>query len=338
MGEVVQLVRAGLVGAAGLLGREVLAVLERRKVRLVELVPIGSDASIGDGVEFQGEDLPLRPPDTGLDGLSWVFLCAPAEASREHARRALHARVPALDLSGGFLEAEDVPLVDVETLSEEPADCDRAPLVSVAGGPALAWARVLAPLDREAGLRRASFTALESASTAGHRAFSALSTETIALLSQQEAPEPEALPWPLAFDVHAASDEAELDGRSAREASLLAQLRRLLREDLEVDCSVLRIPTFTGEGAVVRVETERPVDPAEVAAWLSKTPGVEVASQDRGALRTRAATGRESVVVGRIRATHGGALQLWLAADTQRLTAANAVRLAERRVAAPAPA
>lgn len=335
MGEVVRLVRLALVGAGGLLGREVMAVLERRKVPLLELVPIGSEDSIGEGVDHQGEDLPLRPPDTALAGFDWVFLCTPTEAAREHARRALHARVPVFDLSGAFQDEAAVPLLDVARLPAEPTADEAAPLVSVAGGPALAWARVLAPLEEHLGLRHVEITALESASTAGHRAFAMLATEAMALLGQQEAPESDTLHWPLAFDVHPATDEDEAGpGWSAREAELERQLQRLVRKDLPVDCTVLRVPTFTGEGAVLSIASERTAQASEIAAWLAKAQGVEVVAPGPGGLRTRAATGRESVLVGRIRATAHGRLRLWLAADTQRLTADNAVRLAERRNAA----
>jgi aspartate-semialdehyde dehydrogenase len=335
MGDLVKLLRVAVIGAGGLLGRELLAVLERRKLPIVELVPIGSAGSAGEGVEFQGDDLPLRPPETALAGLDAVFLCAPAEESLNHARRALHARVPCFDLSGALARSEDVPLLDGEA---DPDACERArglPLLSVAGGPALAWHRVLAPLEREAGLRAVAITALESASTAGHRAFTSLSSETAALLNQQEPPEAGPLPWPLAFDCHPATDEADLEGASGREAELVAVLARLLGRSLPVDCTVLRVPTFTGEGAVLSVELERPLAPGAAAALLAKAPGVEVVSHDRGGLRTRASTGRASVLVGRIRAsaTEGG-LIVCLAADTQRLTAANAVRLAEARFGA----
>jgi len=336
MGDVVKLLRVGVAGAAGLLGRELLAVLERSKLPVVELVPIGSEAAEGEGVEFQGADLPLRPPGTELAGLDLLFLCAPAEHSLEIARRALHARVPCLDLSGALARSHDVPLLDAEGDAAALEAGLAAPLVSVAGGPALAWSRVLRVLEAEAGLARVQITGLESASTAGHRAFSALSSETASLLNQQEAPEVEALPWPIAFDCHAATDEADLGGRSGREAELEALLARLLGRELVLDCTVLRIPTFTGEGAVVAVDTERPLDAGTVAARLAKAPGVEVVAHDRAGLRTRAATGHDAVVVGRIRnAARPQGLVLWIACDTQRLTAANAVRLAQLRPAAP---
>lgn len=333
MGDVVKLLRLGVVGAAGVLGRELLAVLESQRLPVLELVPIGSEGSAGEGVEFQGEDLPLRPPTTALTGLDAVFLCAPAEESLAHARRALHARVPCFDLSGALARSEDVPLLDVE--AEPGSDSVTAPLVSVAGGPALALARVLRALDEASPLGRVQATILESASTAGRRAFTALSEETAAIMNQQEAPEAEALPWPIAFDCHPATDEADLGGRSGREAEIAALLERLLGRELALDCTVLRIPTFTGEGAVLAVETARPLDAGEVAARLAKVPGLEVVAHDRGGLRTRASTGRDAVLVGRIRPAAGGTgLVLWLAADTQRLTARNAVRLAELRLAA----
>lgn len=337
MGDVVKLLRVGVAGAAGLLGRELLAVLERSRLPVVELVPIGSEGSEGEGVEFQGDDLPLQPPGTSLAGLDLLFLCAPAEHSLELARRALHERVPCLDLSGALARSEEVPLLDADGDAAALEAGLAAPLVSVAGGPALAWSRILRVLDAEAGLARVQITALESVSTAGHRAFSALSRETVSLLNQHEAPEVEAMPWPLAFDCHPATDEADLEGRSGREAELEALLGRLLGRELALDCTVLRIPTFTGEGAVLAIETERPLDADEAAALLAKAPGVEVVTHDRSGLRTRAATGREAVVVGRIRnAARAPGLVLWMASDTQRLTAANAVRLAQLRPAAPA--
>jgi len=336
MGDLVKLLRVGVAGAAGLLGRELLVVLERSRLPVVELVPIGSEDSAGEGVEFQGDDLPLQPPDTALAGLDLLFTCAPAEASLELARRALHARVPCLDLSGALVRSEDVPLLDAEGDPRAVEAGLAAPLVSVAGGPALAWSRVLRVLEAEAGLAGVQITALESASTAGHRAFAALSDETTSLLNQREAPEREGLPWPLAFDCHPATDDTDLGGRSGREAELGGVLGRLLGGELDLDCTVLRIPTFTGEGAVIRVETARPLAAEEAAARLAKAPGLEVVAHDRAGLRTRAATGRDTVVVGRIRAAaRRQGIVLWIASDTQRLTAANAVHLAAPRPAAP---
>ena len=233
MGDLVKLLRVGVAGAAGLLGRELLEVLDGSKLPVVELVPIGSEASVGEGVEFRGEDLALHPPGAELKGLDLLFLCAPADESLELARRALHARVPCLDLSGALASSEDVPLLDADDESAALEAGLQAPLVSVAGGPALAWARVLRALDAEAGLAHVQVTGLESASTAGHRAFAALSTETTSLLNQQEAPEQEGLPWPLAFDCHAATDDADLAGQSGREAELAYALARLLGSSLE---------------------------------------------------------------------------------------------------------
>jgi len=330
MGELVKLRRVGVVGAGGTLGRELLAVLEQRRLPIVELVPIGSADQAGEGVAFGGQDLPLRPPDTPLAGLDVVFLCAPAEHSLDHARRALHARVPCIDASGALARSEDVPLVDAEAPLSGAARS--APLLSAAGGVALAWHRVLAPLDREAGLRRVTATAVESVSTAGRRGLEALSAETVALLSQQEVAEPGALPWPIAFDCHPATDEADLGGASGREAALSETLQRLLGRALPLDLTVLRIPTFSGEGASLRVETERPFAPADALDCWAKTPAVEVVGPDAGTLRTRASTGREVVLVGRVRAGAEGGLLLWLVADTQRLSAQNAARLAEARL------
>ena len=331
MGDVIRLQRVAVVGAGGTVGRELLAVLERTRFPVLELVPIGSDVSMGEGVDFQGEDLALRPPGEGLGAVDAVFVCCPADAALDWTREALRARIPCFDLSGALADSADVPLLAADG---EVTEADLAsPVISVAGGPALAWHRVLAPLHAESGIRRVVATAVESLSATGARALEALSNETIALLNQQEAPEAETLAWPVAFDCHPATDAVDREGHSGREARIRSDLGRLLDPEIRLDLTVLRIPTFTGEGASLALETERPLAPGDAAALLAKVPGLEVAEQDLDGLRTRATTGRDEVLVGRMRsASDGAGLLLWLAADTQRLTAENAVALARAKL------
>jgi aspartate-semialdehyde dehydrogenase len=114
-------------------------------------------------------------------------------------------------------------------------------------------------------------------------------------------------------------------------------VRRLLqRPDLRIVATVVRVPTFTGDGASLAVETQSALDAARASEILAKATGVSLAQEDPRGPSTRSCSGSELVRVGRVRpdptAPHG--LLLWTAADAVRLAASNAVRLAEARFVA----
>jgi aspartate-semialdehyde dehydrogenase len=325
-------VRIGLLGATGALGGEVLVALDESPLRIAEIVPLASDRSLGEEIDFQGTGYPVLAETPSLRGLDLVFCCAPAEASLVFVREALRAEVPCIDCSGALLDSDDVPL-RVAGLAPPP-EGEGAPVVSTPGAALLAWTLALGPLHRAAGLRRVVATVLESASAAGRDGIVALSTESLALFNQQEPPEPVAFGRPLAFDCHPALEPPDDQGHTLRERALQRGLTRLLAAPIEVAVTVTQVPTFVGQATALALELERPLDPKEAEDYLAQAPSVEVWSLGSEGPNLRAAAGRDVVIAGRVRrheATPHGLL-LWLVADPLRLSALNAVALAVSRL------
>ena len=79
-------VRIGVLGATGALGSEVLAALDASSIRVSGIVPVASERSLGEDIEFQGEVYPVETSWPRLETLDLVFCCAPAEASLEVAQ------------------------------------------------------------------------------------------------------------------------------------------------------------------------------------------------------------------------------------------------------------
>ena len=317
--------RIAVVGATGALGGELFAALDDARLPVDAIVPIATDRSLGTDVDFQGLAVPVETSLAALRGADLAFLCAPPDASLEATRLCLQAKVPAIDCAGALAGAAEVPLV--AELPVGPA-LD-APVLAIPPGVALAAARVLGPLHRALGISRVAATVLESASGAGRAGVHALSEETIALLSQREAPDPPALGHPVAFDVLPWTGTIEGDGDTAAERRFAVIVGRLLG-GAPVAATIVRAPVFCGDALVLAVETAQPASAAAAIEALAKADDVELGAP---APTTRAAAGSEAVHVGRIRrdASRPGGLLLWAAADGLRLTAAHAVRVAEAR-------
>jgi aspartate-semialdehyde dehydrogenase len=319
--------RVAVVGATGSLGSELIDVLEERRFPVGELHPIATDRSLGREVEFAGEIYAVETGVASFEGLDLVFLCAPAAASLDYAGMALRGRVPCIDLSGALVAQPDVGLLVADWLGPE-MELDQ-PLVAGPSGPALALALVLRPLQEVAGLRRVVGTTLEAASVRGRGGIDALSGQSIALFNQQELPESEDGDGPVAFDCLPTIGPPGGAGETDHEARLAAALERLLGRPLPLAVTAVRVPTFSGDGISLRVETERSLSPEEACAALEKASGVEV-WPDASGPSTRTAVGRDAALVGRVREAAGG-IQLWIAADGLRLAAGNGVKLAEAR-------
>jgi aspartate-semialdehyde dehydrogenase len=321
-------VRVGVVGATGALGSEVLRAIEASQLRVRDVVAVATDRSLGSDVEFEGEVVPVLAELPSLRGLDLVVLCAPAHESLEVAREALRAEVTCVDCSGALENQPDVPL-RIAAL-DDGAGATRVPLVAAAGGPALAWALVLEPLARAVGLVRVRGTGLEAASVGGRAGIESLYREALAIFNQDEAPAPDVFAQPVAFDCLPAVGPVGDDGATGHEARQTNALQRLLGPDVRLGVTSVQIPAFVGHGAILAVETQRPLGPAAAAGHLDGAPGVELWKDGGESLTTRASAGRDAVLVGRLRPdpTVDQGLLLWLTADLLSLTAANAVQLA----------
>lgn len=324
--------RIGLLGATGALGSEVLAMLDASDLRIAEIVPVATERSLGEAIEFQDNEYAVGTELPSLRGLDLVFCCAPPEASLVWVREALRAEVPCIDGSGALLGSPEVPLCVAALGAASGAEV--TPVASAPPGAAIAWSVVLAPLLREAGVRRVVGTVLEAASGSGREGITALSLESLALFNQSEPPEPVAHGRPVAFDVHPALEPAESDGVTLRERTLATSVARLLGTEISVAATVSQVPAFVGQSSSLAVETERPIDVKQAEELWASAEGVELWPDSREGPNLRATAGRTDVLVGRVRRdpTCANGLLLWLATDALRLAAANAVTLAVARL------
>jgi aspartate-semialdehyde dehydrogenase len=322
--------RVGVVGATGSLGTELLERLDASSLRVREVVPIASEESLGQDIEFQGNIYPIETDDARIPGLDLLFLCAPASVSLDFVRSALRERVPCIDLSGATAGSEEVPMRVVGYGSVP----EGIPLLALPTSPALALAMVLQPLAAAAGLARVSGCVLESASSAGQGGLLALYQESIAIFNQQQPPEATAFPGPMAFDC--TSDASELDetGCAPRESALKRDLALLLGDEAKIALTLVQVPIFVGLGAALSVETERALDARQAEDLLRKAPGVEVSADTPCRATTRSVAGRDLVLVARLRGDPSVArgLLLWLVADPLRLAASHAIQLAAQRL------
>jgi aspartate-semialdehyde dehydrogenase len=174
---------------------------------------------------------------------------------------------------------------------------------------------------------------LETAAVGGRDGISSLSLESLALFNQQELADEDEPIRPLAFDCHAAVGDPDELGRTPAERRLEDGVQRLLGARFPIAASVVQVPAFVGQASTLTLETSRPLDPKEAEDHLAQADGVEMWLETAQGPNLRSASGRDVVIVGRVRRdpSRENGLQLWMVTDVLRLSAANAVALAQAR-------
>lgn len=327
-------IRLAVLGATGLVGRTMLAVLEQRAFPSASVRLLASDRSADRTIRFQGRDLPVEPvSERSFDGIDLALFASRNEISQQWAPRARAAGARVVDNSSAFRYHDDVPLV-VPEINGALLDA-RPTLVANPNCSTIAIVVALAALDRAATLERVTVATYQSVSGAGSEALEELERGIRLGLDGPPPARTDGGPA-FAFNVVPQIDRFESNGYTREEMKVLWETRKILgRPDLPVSTTAVRVPVRVGHSAAVNVTLARPVEPDEARRLWAAFPGLEVVD-DPGAGRYPTplqAAGGDAVLVGRCRRdlSQARGLEFFVASDNLRKGAAlNAVQIAER--------
>jgi aspartate-semialdehyde dehydrogenase len=344
-------VNVGVVGATGLVGTEMLRILDERAFPVDGLRAYASPRSEGRRVSFAGGEVTCEVLREGcFDGLDLVIVDVDDRLAFEWAPRAAAAGARVVDNSGAFRMDPDVPLVVAEVNPDEVRTAPKG-IVSCPNCTTMVLVTALAPLHREARIERLVVSTYQAVSGAGQPGLQELAEQWVKFAGHEEmlrraAVTPGALEpgevWdrPIAGNVIPLAGSVREAGYTSEEWKLVRETRRILHEPrLRVTGTCVRVPVYVGHSMTANVQFTRSVTRDEAAEVLGRAPGVTLVDRGRGAPTALEGAGIDPVLVGRLREdpTQPNTLDLWITGDNLRKGAAlNAVQLAEL-LSSPSP-
>ena len=323
-----------VVGATGVVGREMVRILEERAFPVERLVLLASSRSAGSSLRFRGADVAVTVASPeAFAGVHVALFSAGSAASRDLAPAAAAAGATVIDNSSAWRMDPDVPLV----VPEVNLVAGRNPAKGIIANPNCSTIQMvvaLAPLHRAFRLKHVIVSTYQAASGKGHAAVEELERAASAHVNGT-AFTPTVFPGPLFGNV--ISDwKAASGGYSEEEMKMVHETRKFLGDDtIGVSPTTVRVPVVNGHSESVHAQFHRPITAAEACDLLRVAPGVFL--DDRpyapGAHPQPATvSGKDPVFVGRVRDDLAvpGAINLWIVSDNLRKGAAlNAVQIAE---------
>jgi aspartate-semialdehyde dehydrogenase len=327
--------RVAVLGATGVVGSEILSVLEQRRFPVSTLRPLASSRSAGKSVQFCSESVPVcvACPQSFKD-LDIILASAGATATRELMPAIRKSGAILIDNSSAFRMEVDVPLVVPEVNPE--ALKSHNGVISNPNCVAIILTVAIAPIHRKVGIKRIVVSTYQSVSGAGIAAMMELESQTRSVLEGKEAV-PCALPHPIAFNVFSHNTTVQSNGYNGEENKVMMETRKILGDpDIAVTATCIRVPVVRAHSESINLSLRKPLSRQDARDLLSKAPGVELMDDWANNIfpTPKIASGQDVVYVGRIRSdvSQSGdtGLDLFVCGDQLRKGAAlNAVQIAE---------
>ncbi len=329
--------KVAVVGATGLVGTEILKVLEERKFPIQGLIPLASERSLGKRVMFREESYDVRvlqPKE--FEGVDFALFSAGGSVSAQFAPEAVKKGAVVIDNTSHFRMHDDVPLVVPEVNGE--ALKQHKGIIANPNCSTAQMVMVLKPLYEAAGIERIVISTYQSVSGAGNSAIEELETHTRMNLNGG-VPTPKKFHYSISFNCIPHIDMFLENGYTKEEMKMINETRKILGDDsIQITATTVRVPVFVGHSESVNIQTKKKLTVKQVRELLEKMPGVTVMDDPAHNIypTPKETAGQDDVFVGRIREDFSvkNGINLWIVADNLRKGAAlNAVQIAEAMMA-----
>ena len=324
-----------VVGATGVVGREMLRTLEARHFPAKHVLALASKRSVGTRLPFRGGEIEVGLAEpAAFAGVDVALFSAGAAASRELAPAAAAKGAVVIDNSSAWRMDAEVPLVVPEVNMAAAANRPRG-IIANPNCSTIQMVVALKPLHDAARLRHIVVSTYQAASGKGHAAVQELE-EQVRHAAEGKKHSPKVFPGLLAMNLLMDWKPGDAD-YSEEELKMVNETRKIMGDaSIGVSPTTVRVPVVTGHSEAVHVQFYRPMSAEEAKRLLRDAPGVTLMDEPYAPGRhpqPLQSAGTDAVFVGRVRDDLAvkGAINLWVVADNLRKGAAlNAVQIAER--------
>ncbi|MCF6280046.1 MAG: aspartate-semialdehyde dehydrogenase [Flavobacteriaceae bacterium] len=320
--------KVAVIGATGMVGNVILQVLEERNFKIIELILVASEKSVGKTIFFKGKEYKIVGLQDAVNSKPDIaFFSAGGKTSLEWAPKFADVGTTIIDNSSAFRMDADKKLIVPEINASELTKDDK--IIANPNCSTIQLVMALAPLHKKYQMKRVVISTYQSVSGTGIKAVQQLENEMNGIDGDM------AYNYPIHRNAIPHCDLFLENGYTKEEMKLVREPQKILNDrTVAYTATCVRIPTSGGHSESVNIEFENDFDVNVVRELLNETNGVTV--QDSIETNTYPmplfAHGKDDVFVGRIRRdlSQKNTLNMWIVADNLRKGAAtNAVQIAE---------
>ena len=319
--------KLAVVGITGMVGQEMINVLEEMNFHIDEFIPVASERSIGKKIEYNGskyevigmEDAVKLKPNIAI-------FSAGGSVSQEWAPKFAEVGTTVVDNSSAWRMDETKKLIIPEINGDILTKDDK--IIANPNCSTIQMLMALYPIQKKYGITRIVVSTYQSITGTGIKAVNQLENEY----------KGESGDMAYNYQIHQNAiphcDDFLENGYTKEEMKLVNETNKIFNSEISITATAVRIPVMGGHSESVNITLENPFNLKELVDELKSFNGLEVKDDPASNLYPMPffSRGSNNVYVGRIRKDFSceNSLNLWVVADNLRKGAAtNAVQIAK---------
>ena len=320
--------KVAVVGATGLVGTEMLKVLQERKFPVTELIPVASERSVGKKIQYQGKEYIVHSMQQAIDANPAIALfSAGGNTSLEWAPKFAEAGITVIDNSSAWRMDPTKKLVVPEVNAHVLTESDK--IIANPNCSTIQLVVILEPLHKKYKIKRVVVSTYQSVTGTGVKAVEQLMNERKGIQGEM------AYKYRIDLNIIPQIDVFLDNGYTKEEMKMVNETRKILGDDsIRLTSTTVRIPVVGGHSEAVNIEFENDYELTDIRNILSSVPGIIIKDDPSKQIYPMPidSHGKDEVFVGRIRRDESqpNTVNMWIVADNLRKGAAtNAVQIAE---------
>lgn len=320
--------KLAVVGATGLVGSEVLEVLDEHNFEFDELLLVASERSAGKEIKFKDKTYTViglaqavsEKPDVAI-------FSAGGSTSLEWAPKFAEVGTIVVDNSSAWRMDPTKKLIVPEINAKDLRIDDR--IIANPNCSTTQMVIALAPLREKYGIKRIVVSTYQSVTGTGKAAVDQMMKERAGIEGEM------VYPYKIDLNVLPHIDTFQENGYTREEMKMINETKKIFNDpSIQVTATTVRIPVMGGHSESINVEFKTDFDLEEVRNLLAATKGIVVQDDPVNNVYPMPinAHKRDEVFVGRLRRDESqpNTLNMWVVADNLRKGAAtNAVQIAK---------
>ena len=324
--------KIAVVGATGLVGREILKVLEEKSLfNDINILAVASERSAGTLLKQGSKELIVLSKEECLAKKPDIAIFSAGGAiSKEWAPRFAEAGCTVIDNSSAWRMEEGIPLIVPEINAGILTQNDK--IIANPNCSTIQMVLALAPLHKAYKIERVVVSTYQSVSGSGVSGLRQLENEEKGIIRN------EAYPHQIHRNLLPHGGDFLRNGYTTEEMKLVHETRKILNApQMAITATVVRVPVTGGHSESVNVAFKKAYQIEDVRKLLEEFPGLVLLDEPLQNIYPMPLNirGRDEVFIGRLRVDESckNALNLWVVADNLRKGAAtNAVQIAEHLI------
>ncbi len=316
-----------VIGATGLVGEEILKVLQEKKIKINELTLVASNKSIGKTVEFCNNNYKIISIEDSLDKkLDVAIFSAGKDLSLKWANKFANNEVTVIDNSSAWRMDKTKKLIVPEVNGNELTMDDK--IIANPNCSTIQMLIALAPIHIKYGITRIIVSTYQSITGTGRIAVNQLNNEYNNVEGKM------AYKYPIHQNAIPHCDDFEDNGYTKEEMKLINETHKILDPNISVTATAVRVPVIGGHSESINLTLKKSFQIDDIKKLLSESNGIKLEDDIRNFKYPMPiyAKGKDDVFVGRIRKDFSceNSLNLWVVSDNLRKGAAtNAIQILE---------